>query len=393
MEVSAVPSSDYLFKTNEAKPYMDDVFEELLKQVNLMLMKDDVETTVEEIEDENGHQEDILFYGFSPGIPGMYQNVIIVDDTASKTETQIILPANMADGEKIISEAVEETAALNDDEIQTVGGNIMAEENTKSTIGDSDKAATVNKKINTETLSKGNVKKEIKIPKLAESRLEASVSQQEDLVVKTLTVSGSELKSNAVSELNNKPPDEVASSQDNKPTNSKLTDKVTDIEDAIKDIPSMRINNISLTDNKEYLSRENINTMKVEIVESINLIIEGKESVIEIELNPRELGKVHISLKLEEGKLSAKFLVKNENIKDILINSIDVLNKSLKSQNIYIAKMDINVASDLNSNFGGQPNREHDTGKDNSRWKGINETEKQIQKTFDFKREGVSILA
>lgn len=385
MEVSAVPASDYFFKTNEIKTYMDDVFDELLKQVNLMLMKDDIEAIVEEIKDEDEHQTDILFCGFNPCNPGIYKYVIIDNDTAAKTEMLSIFPANMSDGEKIISEAIEEQAALNDYEIQTVDGNIMAEEKEIAP-----KALSEGKKA--KTVPYAETKKITKILKPAVFRLGEPVSQRDGLSEKAVTTPINELLEKSVSASENKSPNKVADAGDIGYTSGEV---------AVKDIPGARIHDLSMIDKKEYLGWENIKSLRVEIVESMDLITEGKESLIEVRLNPRDLGKVHISLKLEEGKLVAKFLVKNENIKDILINSIDELSKSLKSQNIYIAKMEINVEQDvhgadsfdLNSNFGGQPNKDHDTGKNQSRWEGASNSGIQIQKAFDFKREGVSILA
>lgn len=385
MEVSAVPASDYFFKTNEIKTYMDDVFDELLKQVNLMLMKDDIEAIVEEIKDEDEHQTDILFCGFNPCNPGIYKYVIIDNDTAAKTEMLSIFPANMSDGEKIISEAIEEQAALNDYEIQTVDGNIMAEEKEIAP-----KALSEGKKV--KTVPYAETKKITKILKPAVFRLGEPVSQRDGLSEKAVTTPINGLLEKSVSASENKSPNKVADAGDIGYTSGEV---------AVKDIPGARIHDLSMIDKKEYLGWENIKSLRVEIVESMDLITEGKESLIEVRLNPRDLGKVHISLKLEEGKLVAKFLVKNENIKDILINSIDELSKSLKSQNIYIAKMEINVEQDvhgadsfdLNSNFGGQPNKDHDTGKNQSRWEGASNSGIQIQKAFDFKREGVSILA
>lgn len=118
-----------------------------------------------------------------------------------------------------------------------------------------------------------------------------------------------------------------------------------------------KIENMDLvekTHNDDFiLSRENIQRINDSIVKLMETEIKGNESIMKVELYPKELGNINVTLTMEEGKLVAKILVDSEPVKEMFTKSIDKLSNNLIKQDIIIEKVqvDLNYNSNSNSNW------------------------------------------
>ena len=67
-----------------------------------------------------------------------------------------------------------------------------------------------------------------------------------------------------------------------------------------------------------------------------------------MKLNPRVLGEVKISLLVEQGQITASFVVENQSVKELLQRSLGQLQQMLGDQGFDIDQIDVSV-SDQNS--------------------------------------------
>lgn len=112
---------------------------------------------------------------------------------------------------------------------------------------------------------------------------------------------------------------------------------------------------------KSQLDSHNMETIKASIIESMKVTKMEGSSLMEVQLHPKELGKVHIELKLEEGRISGRILVDNSSVKDLFVNSLGDLTSSLKKHDINMDNLDIDLNKNYNS-FNQDPNTNHNPG-------------------------------
>ena len=93
---------------------------------------------------------------------------------------------------------------------------------------------------------------------------------------------------------------------------------------------------------------ENIQKVNDSIIELMDITANGENSSMKVKLNPEELGFVDVTLKMEEGKLVARILVENEQVRELFNNHMNQLNDKLVKQDISISKVEIDL--NLNSN-------------------------------------------
>ncbi|MFH5834853.1 flagellar hook-length control protein FliK [Proteiniclasticum sp. C24MP] len=79
-----------------------------------------------------------------------------------------------------------------------------------------------------------------------------------------------------------------------------------------------------------------------EIMKTVETIREGDRTTMKVNLHPEEMGKMEITLTMEDGKLSGKILLENREIRQIFTERLDELSNSLK-QNIQIGKFEVGV--------------------------------------------------
>lgn len=112
---------------------------------------------------------------------------------------------------------------------------------------------------------------------------------------------------------------------------------------------------------------ENIQRVNDTIIELMDIRADGENSSIKVKLNPEELGFVDVTLKMEEGKLVARILVENEQVRELFNNHMNQLNDKLVKQDINIEKVqiDLNLNSNNHSNSSNSQNNKNNPFKSN----------------------------
>ncbi|WFA07896.1 flagellar hook-length control protein FliK [Tissierella sp. Yu-01] len=91
------------------------------------------------------------------------------------------------------------------------------------------------------------------------------------------------------------------------------------------------------------LSDDNIQRVNDSILQLVESTKEGDTNILKVKLYPEDLGTVDVTVKMEEGKLTAKILVDNEQVKGMFTRSITELNESLLKQNIQVEKINVDL--------------------------------------------------
>lgn len=120
--------------------------------------------------------------------------------------------------------------------------------------------------------------------------------------------------------------------------------------DLIQRQPKVIEPKVDTTLQSNALSGENLEIVNNSMVHLVETRMEEGTSTMKVKLYPEELGSVDITLTMEEGKLIAKILVDNEQVKQLFANSMKELNQNLLRQEIHIGDLQI----DLNNNSKGQ---------------------------------------
>lgn len=82
-----------------------------------------------------------------------------------------------------------------------------------------------------------------------------------------------------------------------------------------------------------------------QLIESSKATLTRGKSEVEIQLKPEYLGKVHLRLALEEGILSARFLVENSAVGKLLENNLHQLRQSLQEQGLKFGQVNVEIGS------------------------------------------------
>jgi len=94
-------------------------------------------------------------------------------------------------------------------------------------------------------------------------------------------------------------------------------------------------NSQKMSDFKENL-QEIIDKAKVSVRDSRN-------GTFTVKLNPQELGNVNVNLIMENGVITGKFLVDNEDVKSMLLNSLNDLKTQMEEAGIAVGEFSVNV--------------------------------------------------
>lgn len=102
---------------------------------------------------------------------------------------------------------------------------------------------------------------------------------------------------------------------------------------------------------KVAFQQENITDIVSSIKNESEFLVEGKTHQFKLSLKPDKLGDLDILLDVKDGKVSAKFLVETEKIKDLVKISLPILQEALTKQNIVVEKTDVSLNFSENSSF------------------------------------------
>jgi flagellar hook-length control protein FliK len=73
---------------------------------------------------------------------------------------------------------------------------------------------------------------------------------------------------------------------------------------------------------------------------------DGKNGQISMKMYPESLGSVNVNLGIENGVLTAKFLVENSDAKDALTANLSVLKETLANEGIAVGEFQVDVRGD-----------------------------------------------
>ena len=145
-------------------------------------------------------------------------------------------------------------------------------------------------------------------------------------------------------------------------------------------------------------NQDNIIKVQDTMIKLLETTREGETTSMKISLQPENLGKVDIGLKMEGGKLTASILVENNQVRDLFTIKLGELNQSLAKQNLIIDKIQVQVKDqgpslEMNMNQQGNFNhqgRRHQESRMNNIFKNEYKNFKEIE-TISLEK-GVSIL-
>lgn len=82
-----------------------------------------------------------------------------------------------------------------------------------------------------------------------------------------------------------------------------------------------------------------------EIIDKAKVTVrDSKNGAFTIRLNPQELGNVNVNLIMENGVITGKFLVDNEDVKSMLLSSLNDLKYQLEEAGIAVGEFSVNVS-------------------------------------------------
>ena len=103
-----------------------------------------------------------------------------------------------------------------------------------------------------------------------------------------------------------------------------------------------------------------------DIVKNFTFVVKQGGGEAKISLYPPELGKIKMSIKLQNGKVSTFFLVDNPSVKEIIDARLNVLQQNLLDQGFSLGSFDVGVKDESSNpdefkNFAKDLGRRFDT--------------------------------
>lgn len=95
-----------------------------------------------------------------------------------------------------------------------------------------------------------------------------------------------------------------------------------------------------------------------QIVNKANIVLTNKRNEMNIQLEPKFLGQMHIKIMVENGIVSGRFIVENQLVKTFLEQNMDLLKENLQANGLSFDKMDI---------FYGETPKDSQPHRENSR--------------------------
>ncbi|HCW72641.1 MAG TPA: hypothetical protein DHM90_01320 [Clostridiaceae bacterium] len=88
---------------------------------------------------------------------------------------------------------------------------------------------------------------------------------------------------------------------------------------------------------------QNLEKATDEILRSMETMRDGDKTTMKLKLHPEELGKMEITLTMEEGRLSGKILLDNHEARQLFNQKMDELNETLSRNNVQAAKFEVGI--------------------------------------------------
>ncbi len=109
--------------------------------------------------------------------------------------------------------------------------------------------------------------------------------------------------------------------------------------------------------NKNF-EQENINRLSDTISHETTNLSEKESSTFKLTLRPESLGELDVVLDVKDGKISAKFLVETDKVKELIQSNLTNLQESLSKHNVVLSKSEVslNLPNNNFSSFDGNLN-------------------------------------
>lgn len=131
-----------------------------------------------------------------------------------------------------------------------------------------------------------------------------------------------------------------------------------------------------------------------QVVEQIKVKLSGDSTSMEMQLNPEQLGKVHVSVVSKAGQMTATFAVENQIAKEALESQLVTLKDNLSEQGLKVDVVEVTISQhgfDQNS-FSGQQNEFSNPAKKHTHAGSrslLEEDETTEEETDDNETEGI----
>lgn len=195
------------------------------------------------------------------------------------------------------------------------------------------------------------VAKEIQPQEEAQDNTAAeSTAVLEDVLKSKLTLEGAE----------NKTSDSGTGKQENAQTQTKA--------EAVNEIAG----NLSQNIQDVFANAVQVNPVEVvrQVVDAVKVIQKESLQSIEVQLNPENLGKLHITVSARNGVLTAEIATQNEQVKRAVESQMSMLKENLESQGIKVDAVEITVQSHAfegGQNLQGNNSQQEKAGKEGKR--------------------------
>ena len=177
-----------------------------------------------------------------------------------------------------------------------------------------------------------------------------STAVLEDVLKSKLTLEGAE----------NKTSDSGTGKQENAQTQTKA--------EAVNEIAG----NLSQNIQDVFANAAQVNPVEVvrQVVDAVKVIQKESLQSIEVQLNPENLGKLHITVSARNGVLTAEIATQNEQVKRAVESQMSMLKENLESQGIKVDAVEITVQSHAfegGQNLQGNNSQQEKAGKEGKR--------------------------
>ena len=181
-----------------------------------------------------------------------------------------------------------------------------------------------------------------------------STAVLEDVLKSKLTLEGAE----------NKTSDSGTGKQENAQTQTKA--------ESVNEIAGNLSQNIQDVFANAVQEAAQVNPVEVvrQVVDAVKVIQKESLQSIEVQLNPENLGKLHITVSARNGVLTAEIATQNEQVKRAVESQMSMLKENLESQGIKVDAVEITVQSHAfegGQNLQGNNSQQEKAGKEGKR--------------------------
>lgn len=300
-----------------------------------------------------------------------------------QTKSEIIGTSEIADTSETTATAVSENVGISDNTPASASENIAASETTASTVVEersvSETAATAEASnipetlVSSESIDASETKAQPADTKkdrtgLADDALSQQIGDESDSLKPEKQVMKADLNSDSSSKersFGDKNENNVLHTMINEQTQPEGVFEAFDVQ-------------------PKYTS---VNTTEIirQIVDQISIANTTGESVIEMQLNPENLGKLYINVTEKNSEITARIAVSNEAVKNALESQMATLRENLQDANIRVNDVEITIAThefeqNLEQNAGNENGRQdgqqytHQSSNNGGNGSGQNET-------------------